>query len=146
LAKNWIHLVFSTKLRRRCIDADIQPQLHAYQAGILQHIQSPALQIGGIDDHVHILFQLSKNLALAKAVEEVKRSSSKWIKDQHSRYQDFAWQHGYAAFSVSNSNLQQVADYIRHQAEHHRQFDFQKELLLILQKHQVEYDERYLWD
>ena len=105
LVKNWIHLVYSTKHRELWIPATMHDRLYAYQAGIFKEWDSPALIIGGVDDHVHALFALSKNHALIKIVEEVKKGSSKWMKSEGTGNAEFYWQNGYAAFSVSASNV-----------------------------------------
>src|SRR5262249_28536291 len=112
LVKNLIHLVYSTKHRQPWIPKHHRTGLFAYQAGILKEWDSPALVINGIDDHVHALFALSKNHALSKVVEEVKKGSSKWMKVDGPTNPDFHWQAGYAAFSVSESNLSEVTRYI----------------------------------
>jgi REP element-mobilizing transposase RayT len=145
LVKNLVHLVYSTKNRALWIPADVRPRLFAYQAGIFKEWESPAAVIGGMDDHVHALFMLSKNHPLKKIVEEVKKSSSKWMK-RESKNADFHWQNGYAAFSVSESNLEQVKRYVLNQELHHRKMTFQDELRELLKRHRVEFDERYLWD
>jgi putative transposase len=146
LAKNLIHLIYSTKNRTPCLSADLRPALYAYMAGILQHWESPALVIGGIADHVHILFCLSKNHPLKKIVEEVKKGASKWLKTKDPNLRDFHWQNGYGAFSVSASNVGQVKRYIENQEEHHRRRTFQEEFRQFLRKYGIEYDERYVWD
>ena len=146
LAKNLIHLIYSTKNRAPCFYREVQVRLFAYQAGILNEWESPALVIGGVSDHVHALFVLSKNHALAKVIEEVKKGSSKWLKTQGSEFRDFHWQAGYGAFSVSQSNVDEVRRYIEQQEEHHRVRSFQEEFLAFLKRHGMEYDERYLWD
>ena len=147
LVKNLIHLVYSTKHRRPWIPEDIQDRLHAYQAGIFQQWESPALAIGGVEDHVHALLSLSKNHELKKIVEEVKKGSSKWMKtDEGAGNQEFHWQAGYAGFSVSQSNVEEVKKYIQNQAEHHRKMSFQDELRVLLNRHGMEFDERYVWD
>ncbi len=120
LSKNWIHLVYSTKDRESLLDAEIRPKLCTYQAGIFKKCDSPALIINGVGDHVHALFLFSKNVTLAKVVEEVKRSSSKWMKTQGQLYNNFAWQNGYGAFSVSASDIERVRKYILSQEKHHR--------------------------
>lgn len=144
LVKNLIHLVYSTKNRRPWIRENMRDRLFAYQAGIFLHWDSPAIVIGGVDDHVHALFALSKNHPLKKIVEEVKKGSSKWMKGEG--VTEFYWQNGYAGFSVSESNVADVKKYIENQAEHHRRMTFQDELKLLLQRHRIEFDERYLWD
>jgi REP element-mobilizing transposase RayT len=147
LAKNLVHLVYSTKHRMKWILELSQESLWAYQAGIFRDWDSPAIVMGGVDDHVHALFLLSKNHALKKIVEEVKKGSSKWMKTaEGTGNQDFAWQGGYGAFSVSQSNEPEVKKYIQNQAEHHRKMTFQDELRALLRKHGIEFDECYLWD
>jgi REP element-mobilizing transposase RayT len=146
LAKNLVHLVFSTKNRALWIPADMRERLFAYLAGIFKEWDSPALIIGGLDDHVHALFSLSKNHPLKKIVEEVKKGSSKWMKRDGTGNADFYWQNGYAAFSVSMSNVAAVKRYIEQQEEHHRKMTFQDELRALLGRHQVEFDEQYVWD
>lgn len=147
LVKNLIHLVYSTKQRMKWIPESLQESLWAYQAGIFRTWESPALIIGGIDDHVHALFSLSKNHALKTLVEEVKKGSSKWMKtSEGAGNKDFSWQGGYGAFSVSQSNEPEVNGYIKNQAEHHRAMTFQEELRLLYRKHGIEFNERYLWD
>ena len=146
LVKNLIHLVYSTKHRKNSIPPEARPKLHAYQAGIFKHWESPALAIGGTDDHVHALFSLSKNLALKDLVEEIKKGSSKWMKADASGNREFYWQNGYAAFSVSQSNAEEVRKYIESQEHHHRRMTFQDELRALFQRHGIEFDERYVWD
>ena len=126
------------------IDAAVRPQLHGYMAGVLKEIGSPALVINSVADHVHILCALSKNLAACKLVEEVKKSSSKWMKTQGVPL--FSWQNGYGVFSVSESNAAAARKYIENQQAHHRKTGFQEEFRRFLEKHRVEYDERYVWD
>jgi len=146
LAKNLIHLIYSTKNRDGCLTPAIRPKLFAYQAGILQEWDSPAIVIGGDADHVHALFILSKNHTLCKVIEEVKKGSSKWIKTQGKGFARFHWQNGYGAFSVSQSHVTRVRRYIERQTEHHRTMSFQEEFRLFLKRHGIEYDERYVWD
>ncbi len=136
-----IHLIFSTKERRNFISKELQPLLWAYLAGICKHYEMIAVAIGGTENHVHILFHLSSKLALAKAVQIIKANSSKWMGEQGI---DFAWQEGYGAFSVSSSNLDQVAGYICNQEAHHRKFSFEEEFRALLKKHGVEYDPKYM--
>jgi putative transposase len=146
LVKNQIHLIYSTKGRQPWITDDHRDGLFKYQAGILKEWDSPAILIGGAEDHVHTLFVLSKNHALKRIVEEVKKGSSKWMKSDGPENPDFFWQYGYAAFSVSASNVDGVRAYIEKQKEHHRKMTFQDELREFLQRHKVEFDERYVWD
>ena len=146
LAVNYIHLIYSTKHREKLLLPEIRPDLFAYKAAILQEWGCFVHEIGGEIDHVHLLFQLSKNHALVKIIEEVKRSSSKWIKTQGSEFSNCYWQGGYGAFSIGHSQLPRVRRYIRNQEEHHRTMTFQEELRLFLERYNVEYDERYIWE
>lgn len=145
--KNLVHLVFSTKHRAAWIPREIQQSLFAYLAGIFKEWESPAIVVGGVEDHVHSLFALSKNHALKKIVEEVKKGSSKWMKTADGTgNRDFHWQNGYAAFSVSHADAERVRRYIEHQEEHHRHKSFQDELREFFQRQGIPYDERYVWD
>lgn len=146
LAKNLIHLIFSTKHRVPVLTPDVRGEVNSYVAGILRDWESPSIEVNSVEDHVHLFFCLSKNHALKKIVEEVKKSSSKWIKSKGVQFDGFHWQNGYAAFSVSQSNVPRVRAYIRKQEEHHRKISFQDEFRAFLKRHGVEYDERYLWD
>ncbi len=147
LVKNLVHLVYSTKHRQAWIPQEIRNRLFAYQAGIFQKWESPALVIGGVDDHLHALFSLSKNHALKKIVEEVKKGSSKWMKtNEGTGNNNFQWQSGYAGFSVSQSNVEEVKRYIENQAEHHGTMSFQDELRSLFSRHEIGFDERYVWD
>jgi len=144
LANILVHVIWSTKERHPLISDAVRSDLHGYMAGILKNIESPALIINSVADHVHVLCQLSKNLAACKLVEEVKKSSSKWMKEQS--IPDFAWQNGYGVFSVSQSNVDAVRKYIEGQPEHHRKRDFKDGFREFCQKHNVSLDERYVWD
>jgi REP element-mobilizing transposase RayT len=146
LVKNLIHLVYSTKHRQSRIPKNHHDGLLAYQAGIFQEWESPALVIGGTEDHVHALFALSKNHALKTIIEEVKKGSSKWMKVDGPKDPDFYWQAGYGAFSVSQSNADAVRAYVENQEEHHRKMTFQDEFRELLRRHGIAFDERYVWD
>jgi len=146
LVKNLVYLVYSTKGRERRIPMAHRDRLFAYQGGIFKDWDSPALVIGGVEDHVHALFALSKNHPLKKIVEEVKKGSSKWMKTDGPENADFHWQAGYAAFPVSPSKLADVRRYIENQEDHHRKMTFQDELRALLRRHGIEFDERYVWD
>ena len=124
----------------------VRERLHAYLAAGLKNQDSPALKVGGTSDHVHALFRLSKNLALAKIVEEVKTSSSKWVKTQGRALANFHWQSGYGGFSVSAGDVEEVVEYIAQQESHHRVASFQDEFRKLLDAHGIAYDERYVWD
>jgi REP element-mobilizing transposase RayT len=144
LARNVIHLVFSTKNREPYIVPGLRDRLFAYLAGTLNELGCRAITVGGVADHVHLLFVLSKTLALSKAVEEVKKGSSKWAKENGEPR--FYWQNGYGAFSVSPSQEEPVIAYIANQEEHHRTTTYQDEFRDFLRKHGIEWDERYVWD
>jgi len=146
LAKNILHLIFSTKGREPLLTADLRPLLHSYMGAILNQWDSPAILVNSVADHVHILLCLSKNYALKKVVEEVKKGSSKWIKSKGPDFATFFWQAGYGAFSVSQSNVPSVKRYISNQETHHRRLGFQDEFRAFLKKHGIDYDERYVWD
>ena len=110
LSQLYVHLIFSTKHREPMLLSPVRQDLHAYLAAVLNNQDSPALKVGGMSDHVHALFQLSKNLALAKIVEEVKASSSKWVKTQGRGLVNFHWQSGYGAFSVSSADVEELVE------------------------------------
>jgi REP element-mobilizing transposase RayT len=146
LARLHVHLIFSTKHRERRITGAVRDSLHAYLATVLQNLGCAPVLINSVEDHVHILFDLARTVSVSQAVEEVKKSSSKWIKTQGAEFAGFAWQAGYGAFAVSESNVPAVRDYIARQAEHHRQKTFQEEYRAFLERHGVAFDERYVWD
>ncbi len=145
LSKILVHLVFSTKHREPLIPVIIRPRLHAYIAGILDNLNSPSLQTGGVADHVHILCALSRTISPAELLEEVKKSSSKWMKADGG-VPAFSWQAGYGAFSIGESQADDVIHYIRNQEEHHRKVTFQDEFRRFLNRYRVAYDERHVWD
>ena len=139
-----VHAIWSTKGRAPVIAHDIRPRLHGYIAGILAELGCPAIIINSVADPIHVLCVLSKNLAVAKLIEQVKVSSSKWMKA--ARVRNFHWQSGYGIFSVSESNKAAVRRYIEGQQEHHRRRDFQSEFRAFCRRHGVALDERYVWD
>ncbi len=146
LVKNYVHIVFSTKNREDFIDEEIEKELFAYMATLCKDFSSPALQIGGTDNHIHILCSLSRKIALMKLVQEIKAHSSKWIKTKGEKYKNFFWQDGYGAFSVSEENVYAVVRYIKNQRQHHQQVPYKQEMIGILQRHNMNYDEKYVWD
>jgi len=117
-----------------------------YMNKICQNLNCPLLIAGGTDDHVHLLLLLSKNITLAKLVEEIKKSTSKWIKTQGEKYESFYWQGGYEAFSVNPKQLDKVRFYISNQREHHKKTKFEDEFTTFLKKYEIEYNEKYLFD
>jgi len=145
-AKLYSHLIFSTKGRAALMDDEIRPQIHAYLATILRDMESSYVVVGGVPDHVHALFSMSKKHAPVEIVERVKRESSKFVKSLATRYQRFYWQRGYALFSVSPTHLADAERYVRSQEEHHRRKTFQEEFRGFLRRYGVEFDERYVWD
>lgn len=146
LVKNYVHIVFSTKQREDFIDEKIEKELFSYIAVLCKNRDSKALQIGGTDNHIHILCLLSKKIALMKLVQEVKAHSSKWIKTKGKKYENFFWQDGYGAFSINEENVYAVKNYIKNQREHHQTKSYKDELIEMLEKQKMKYDERYLWD
>ena len=139
------HLIFSTKNRHPWIAVDIQQRLWEYLGGIARDNDMKALQVGGIEDHVHILLGAPPTMTVSKAVQLLKGGSSKWMHDNFPALAAFAWQDGYGAFSVSRSQAPEVVEYIANQREHHRVLTFQEEFLALLEKHSMTYDERYIW-
>lgn len=147
LSAVYVHLVFSTKERRPFLrDPAMREALHAQLGGISKTLECPPIRVGGIEDHVHILARLARTISQAEWVKELKRVSNLWLKQQATDFTAFEWQGGYAAFSVSQSNLEQVTDYINNQEQHHRKSSFQDELRALLRRHQIAWDERYVWD
>jgi REP element-mobilizing transposase RayT len=145
LAKNLVHLIFSTKNRAPVLNDIVREALHAYVAGILNDLASPALLINSVSDHLHVLFNLNKNTALTHVVMEVKRGFSKWLKTPGANFTEFHWQNGYGAFSVGESAVETVKHYIANQQDHHRRVTFQEEFRAFLNRYKIEFDERYVW-
>jgi REP element-mobilizing transposase RayT len=146
LANVLLHLVFSTKNRQTWIDDLIEEELFKYVGGICRELRCPSHRIGGADDHIHIACSFSRTIAISKLLEEIKSSSSKWMKTKGDRYAGFSWQNGYGAFSIGQSQLADLCSYIATQRDHHRRLTFQEEYRQLLEKYRVEYDERYVWD
>lgn len=145
-AGNYIHIVFSTKHRQPLIYGSIGSELYKYLGGICDNLDCNSLAVGGYSDHIHILCVLSKNMTLIKLVEELKSHSSKWVKSKNESMKNFYWQNGYGAFSVNPSEVDVVTHYIQNQHIHHQHKSFQEEYLAFLEKYNVQYDERYVWD
>ena len=147
LARLWTHLIFSSKNRFPFLsNKTIRRDMHSYLAKVLRTHDCETLIVGGVEDHVHALFALSRNYSIAQIVKEIKRTSSSSIKESSPKLRKFYWQNGYGAFSVSQSNLNQVIRYIERQEQHHRRVTFQDEYRAFLKKYKIEYDERYVWD
>ncbi|MCT4640057.1 MAG: transposase [Bacteroidales bacterium] len=145
LSKLFVHIVYHVKRGRCTIRQQEKKDLYAYMTKIICDNQSVPIIINGIEDHVHILCMMSKNIALAKLVEEIKRHSSRWIKTKDNYYSAFAWQGGYVAFSVSPSTQKKVKRYIQDQETHHKKISPKEEYIALLKAHGVEYNEDYLW-
>jgi len=147
LAKVLVHIVFSTKNRSPFLsDKNVREEMHAYLGGTCNNLDCPVLTVGGVADHVHILCALSRNLSIAKVIGDIKRGSSKWIKTKGRMLTKFAWQNGYGVFSVGQSEVERVRQYIVDQEDHHRKKTFQDEYRSFLKEYGVNYDERYIWD
>jgi len=140
------HCVFSTKDRRPIITPALQERLWPYLGGIARENKMTAIEIGGVQDHVHMLLSLPSTMPVAKALQLIKGGSSKWVHDSFPDQRFFGWQTKYGSFSVSVSQLNKIIEYIRGQPEHHRKMTFKEEFVALLKKHRIQYDERYLWD
>ena len=141
----YFHCVFSTKEPRPLITPELRDRLWPFLGGIARQNNMKAVEIGGVEDHIHMLLSLPATLAISRAMQLIKGGSSKWVHETFPGQWPFTWQEEYGAFSVSVSQLEKTIAYIRSQPEHHRKFTFQEEFLKLLQKHGVEYDARYLW-
>jgi putative transposase len=144
LARVLVHLVFSTKNREPFLNPDVRDRTFAYLGGTLNAINCPAIRVGGVADHVHLLLVLGRTIPISAAVEQIKKESSKWAKKHV--HPGFYWQNGYGIFSVSPSRAPAVVEYIANQEEHHRVRSFQDEFRDLLRKHNVAWDEKYIWD
>ncbi|SKB08004.1 REP element-mobilizing transposase RayT [Prosthecobacter debontii] len=146
LAKLYVHVVFSTKNRERVLMDDIRHELHAYIGGTLKGMDCMPVEINSEPDHAHVLFLLGRTMPLSDVVGGLKKSATEWLREHGETYRGFHWQAGYGAFSVSQSAVEEVREYIRNQREHHRVKTFQDEFRAFLRKYEIEYDERYVWD
>jgi putative transposase len=140
------HIIFSTKNRVGFIKPEIENRIWSYIGGIARKHKMTALQIGGVEDHIHALVIAPPAYSPSHIVQYLKGDCSKWIHDEFPALRDFIWQDGYGAFTVSKSNIPEVIEYIKNQREHHRTKSFQEEYLEFLRKHEIDYDERYVWD
>lgn len=138
------HVIFSTKNREPLLSIEVRERVWRYMGGIARANEMTALEIGGVADHVHVLVSLPASQAIAKAVQLIKGGSSHWVRENIAGLNGFAWQDGYGAFTVSESQVAAVRDYIRQQEEHHRVKTFTEEYRVFLARHQVVFDERYL--
>jgi putative transposase len=142
----YYHLIFSTKNREPWIRHDVESRVWSYMGGIACDNRMTPIQIGGMPDHVHAVVALPTTLSLSEAVKQLKGGSSKWVKDAVPGLKGFTWQDGYAGFTVSKSSLSEVVTYVKNQREHHRVKTFQEEYVAFLERHEIEYDPKYLWD
>jgi putative transposase len=140
------HIVYSTKYRRQTLSVGFRPTLYSYIGGIVGNRDGALLEIGGTEDHIHILARLSPKHAVMDVLRDVKSDSSKWLNENQSFSQRFEWQAGYGAFSVSASQVDAVRSYIQNQEEHHRKLTFKDEFMAFLRKHQVEFQLKYVFD
>jgi putative transposase len=140
------HCVFSTKERRPLITLALRDRLWPFMGGIARQNKMTAVEIGGVQDHVHILLALPSTISIAKALQLIKGGSSKWVHDTFPEHWSFGWQTKYGAFSVSVSQLDKTIAYIKTQEDHHRKMTFQEEFVALLKRHRIEYDAKYLWD
>jgi putative transposase len=146
LSKVILHIIFSTKDRQPWLDTDVRPRMHAYLATVCRDLGAELVRVGGVRDHVHIVTTLPRTLSQAQFIEQIKKASSKWVKDLDAQYRGFFWQRGYGAFSVSPSQLDGMLQYVDAQQEHHRTRTFQEEYRGLLRRHGIDFDERYIWD
>ncbi|MGB6220619.1 IS200/IS605 family transposase [Haloferula sp.] len=147
LARVYLHIVFSTKNRESIFRTkELRDESHAYLAGVVKKLGCQAVEIGGMADHVHLLVVQSRTITIADLVKETKRVSTGWIQEKGGVFTNFRWQAGYGVFSVSQSNVEAVAEYVRNQEEHHRRMTFQDEYRALLKKHAVVVEEMHLWD
>jgi len=142
----WVHFIWSTAGREPMIDTEWEDRLFGYIGGILRERDAMLLTAGGMPDHIHVYASLPSTISLAEAANAMKANSSRWVHENFPTKQDFAWQHGYGAFSVSASADEQVRQYILNQKEHHRTRSFKEEYLAFLVKHEIEFDERYVFE
>ena len=146
LSQILVHGIFSTKGRTPWLDDEVGPRMHAYLATVLHDKGHIPLIVGGYHDHVHVLFGLAKTSSISQAMEDIKGSSSKWIKTLELGLDEFAWQRGYAAFSIGNSEIDRTVQYIANQQSHHGKTNFQDEFRLICKENNLDFNELYAWD
>lgn len=141
-----IHIVFSTKNRVNFIDDGIEKHLFGYLGRTCNKLNCNTIIVGGYRNHIHILCSLYRPMSQSVLVKNIKANSSKWMKTQGAKYLDFYWQDGFAVFSVSQSNSNKLIKYIQNQRQHHERKSFDNEYRELLSMHNIEFDEKYLWD
>ncbi|MCM8531356.1 MAG: IS200/IS605 family transposase [Lentisphaeraceae bacterium] len=142
----YYHIVFSTKERKPLLSPTIEVELYKYITGIIKNEEGFLYAIGGTSNHIHLLCSAPSKIALADLLKKVKGSSSAWLNQKYPSTTKFNWQAGYGAFSVSQSQLKAVTNYIKNQKEHHQKIDFKTELISLLEKHEIEYNKNHLWN
>ncbi|GAA5219858.1 IS200/IS605 family transposase [Membranihabitans marinus] len=146
LVKNYVHIIFSTEHRQPFIKPPFDNELHRYLGGLCNKFECPVLIVGGHIDHIHILCMLSKKVALMSFIQKIKSNSSKWIKSKYKSLDNFYWQDGYGAFSVSPDEIKDTIDYIKNQKQHHSKMNFKQEYITFLKKYKLIYKEPYVWE
>ena len=146
LFKFLAHIVFSTKNRVDLITPEIENDLFGYIHGIVENNDAKLIIANSTTNHIHLLVSLPRKIDISKLIGDIKRDSSVWIKKQNARFAEFYWQRGYGAFSIGQSQVETVVNYIKNQKEHHKKQDFKDEYRTLLKKYKIEYDERYVWD
>ena len=146
LVKLLVHIVFSTKNRADLIAPEIENSLFGYIHGIVENNGSKLIVGNGTANHIHLLVSVGKKTDIPNLIGDIKRGSSVWIKKQDRKFKGFYWQTGYGAFSIGQSQVETVVNYIERQKEHHKKQDFKDEFRMLLAKYEIEYDERYVWD
>ena len=141
-----VHFVWSTSGREPWISPTWEGELYKFIGGILRNKKAKLLEAGGTSDHIHLYASLPSTVSLAEMVNVIKSNSSRWIHEEVPRRGGFAWQEGYGAFSVSKSSEPDVRRYIQRQKEHHRRRDFKTEFMELLDRHEIEYDKRFIWN
>ncbi len=146
LVKLLIHVIFSTKNRADLIMPEIENGLFGYMHGIVENNKSKLILANGTANHVHLLISLGKVISISELVGDIKRDSSVWIKTQDFQFKSFHWQEGYGAFSVGQTQVEDVMKYVANQKEHHKKKSFENEMRDFYRKYEIEFDERYVWD
>jgi putative transposase len=141
-----LHVIFSTKNHHPFLDKSIRGRMHAYLATLCRDLNCNAYRVGGIADPVHIVAGLNKTLSQSQFIEDIKKKSSKWVKQHEPRCQTFAWQRGYGIFSISQRMLDKTIRYVENQEEHHKEVSFKEEFRIFLEKYNLAFDEKYIWD
>lgn len=145
LSKLYIHAIYHVKNNECLIRPEDEKDLYSYIGGVLNLSKSIPIIINGTENHIHVLCIMSKNISLADLLEDIKGNSSRWIKTKGTYYRNFAWQGGYAGYSVSQSKVESVKKYIENQKNHHKQQSFKDEYIQFLKENGIDYNEDYLW-